>query len=344
MSTTVAHEYIDRASGAVRAEALYRDRLVQFLYGPVREHAPAMFRLLLSGWNTRVLGYLNYDVPWSAAAWRRFAREHGVALSECLDDPATFRTGRDFFERRIRFHECRPMPSEPDAVVVPSDARAIVGGARDTAMLRIKDKFFSVPELLGGRSPWTRRFEDGDFAVFRLTPDKYHYNHAPVSGTVLDHYVVAGLFHSCNPSVSLVEATPYAKNARHVTIIDTDVPGGTGAGVVAMIEIVALMIGEIVQCASPCGYGPSRKLLPGQPLHRGEPKSLFRPGSSTTVLLFEPCRIAFAPDLLVNRFRRDASSRYTFGLDRMVVETDVRVRSFLGRALAARPSFVTETP
>ncbi len=344
MSATAVHEYIDRASGAVRAEALYRDRLVQFLYGPIREHAPAMYRLLLSAWNTRVLGYLNYDVPWSAAAWRRYAREQGIALSECLDDPATFRTGRDFFERRIRFHECRPMPAAADAVVVPSDSRAIVGGARDTGMLRIKDKFFSVPELLGGRAPWTARFSDGEFAVFRLTPDKYHYNHAPVSGIVAEHFVVDGLFHSCNPAVSLVEATPYAKNARHVTIIDTDVPGGTGVGTVAMIEIVALMIGEIVQCASPCGYGPVRPLTPGQRLQRGEPKSLFRPGSSTTVLLFEPGRIAFAPDLLANRFRRDATSRYSFGLDRPVVETDVRVRSFLGRALAARPSFVTETP
>jgi phosphatidylserine decarboxylase len=41
---------------------------------------------------------------------------------------------------------------------------------------------------------------------------------------------------------------PYSKNKRVVTIIDTDVEGGTGIGLVAMIEVVALMIGDIVQC------------------------------------------------------------------------------------------------
>jgi len=35
-----------------------------------------------------------------------------------------------------------------------------------------------------------------------------------------------------------------------VTIIDTDVEGGSYVGIVAMIEVVALMIGDIVQCYS----------------------------------------------------------------------------------------------
>jgi hypothetical protein len=33
-------------------------------------------------------------------------------------------------------------------------------------------------------SPWLPAFDRGDFAIFRLTPDKYHYNHVPVSGEV----------------------------------------------------------------------------------------------------------------------------------------------------------------
>ena len=44
--------------------------------------------------------------------------------------------------------------------------------------------------------------------------------------------------------------TPYSKNRRHVTLIDTDVPGGSQVGMVAMVEVTALMIGDIVQCYS----------------------------------------------------------------------------------------------
>ena len=52
------------------------------------------------------------------------------------------------------------------------------------------------------------------------------------------------------PGAVVALVTPYSKNSRVVTIIDTEVPGGTGVGLVAMIEVVALMIGEVVQCYS----------------------------------------------------------------------------------------------
>jgi phosphatidylserine decarboxylase len=130
----------------------------------------------------------------------------------------------------------------------------------------------------------------------------------------------------------LAVATPYAKNDRVVSIIDTDVSGGSRVGTVAMIEIVALMIGDIVQCFSSERYDDPRQVVPGLFLKRGAPKSLFRPGSSTTVLLFDPRRVTFAADLLANQKRSDASSRYSLGIGRPVVETDIRVRSLLATA------------
>jgi phosphatidylserine decarboxylase len=64
-------------------------------------------------------------------------------------------------------------------------------------------------------------------------------------------------------------------------------------------------------------------------LERGQPKSLFRPGSSTVVLLFQKDRIEFAQDLISNRFRHDVTSRFSIGFNQAIVETDVRVRSLL---------------
>jgi phosphatidylserine decarboxylase len=98
-----------------------------------------------------------------------------------------------------------------------------------------------------------------------------------------------------------------------------------------MVEIVALMIGDIVQCASRINYDAPTTPKPGEFWGYGLPKSLFRPGSSTVVLLFQPDRIDFSEDLLENSRRVDVSSRFSHNFDRPAVETDVLVRSEIAR-------------
>jgi phosphatidylserine decarboxylase len=331
-----AHQYIERSSGRLETERLYQDRLVLFFYGRVRESMPAVFRMLTSRHSTRLLGYLNYDTGWGSGACRRFLRENQVWLGECLDNPAGLTTARQVFERKIRYWEYRPMPEDMRAVASPCDARVLVGSFREQASLFVKDKFFNYEELLGGRRQnWLAVFENGDYAILRLTPEKYHYNHTPVAGRVLDHYIVEGDYHSCNPGAAVLVATPYSKNRRVVTVIDTDVEGGTQVGKVAMTEVVALMIGDIVQCYSELQYDDPQPVVPGMFLKRGQPKSLFRPGSSTTVLLFEKKRVRFAPDLLINQATPLAHSRYSLAFGRPLIETDVRLRSPIAHAVAA---------
>ncbi len=212
-------------------------------------------------------------------------------------------------------------------VLAPADSRILIGSLTATSALFIKNKVFDAEELLGKTCPWREKFIDGDFAVFRLTPDKYHYNHLPVSGQVLDIYGVDGQYHSCNPSALIAMASLYAKNRRIVTIIDTDVEGGSQVGLVAMVEIVALMIGDIAEAYSEEYYHNPSPLRPGMFVARGCPKSLFRPGSSTDVLFFEAGRITFAEDLVGNSRRHDVLSRYSNGFGKPLVETDVLVRS-----------------
>jgi len=48
--------------------------------------------------------------------------------------------------------------------------------------------------------------------------------------------------------------TIFKEQERVVTVINTDTDGGTGIGLVAMIEVVALMIGDIVQRYSETQY------------------------------------------------------------------------------------------
>jgi phosphatidylserine decarboxylase len=326
------HQFIERHTGRVCDEPLYADRWIRCLYSPAMERSGALFRGLTSRRWSRLVATWNYDsfLGQCIAGGGAFLTRMGVDLSECLDDPDAFETLRQVFERKIRYWERRPLPEETDAVVAPSDARVLLGSLRESSYLYLKEKFFDLGELLGNVERWAERFRGGDAAIFRLTPEKYHYNHSPVSGTVADIYRVDGGFHSCNPSAIVSIITPYSKNARVVTVIDSDVPGGTGLGLVGMIEVAAMMIGDIAQCYSANLYDDPRDVAPGQWLERGQPKSLFRPGASTVVLLFEPGRVAFASDLTKNQ-QRPVRSRFSAGFGRSLTETDIAVRSLLAR-------------
>jgi phosphatidylserine decarboxylase len=303
--------------------------MVRFLYHGVRENSAALFRMLTSSRSSEILSMVKFDRP--VLSESAFLAGSGIDLSECIETSDQLDTPRKIFERKICYWKCRPMPIDQDAVVSPADARVLVGSFHETSLVFLKEKFFSFEELLGsGNTVWHRAFTGGDFAVFRLTPDKYHYNHTPVAGQVVDSYAIDGDYHSCNPSAIVAIATPYSKNKRVVTIIDTDVPGGTGVGLVAMIEVVALMIGDIIQAYSSEAYNAPRSVEKGMFLLKGQPKSLYRPGSSTDILIFQEGRIDFARDILENMNHLGASSRFSHGFEKPLVETDIRVRSLLG--------------
>ena len=113
--------------------------------------------------------------------------------------------------------------------------------------------------------------------------------------------------------------------------IVTDLPGGTQIGLVAMVEVVALMIGEIVQCYSARRYDDTRPIRPGMFVLKGQVKSLYRPGSSVDLLLFQPGRMGFDADLLANSRRKEIQSRFTRAFQYPLVETEVQARSSIGR-------------
>ncbi len=326
------HQYVERLSGTVITEELFGDRIVRFLYSRAREQAPFLFRLATSARMSSLLGLYHFDLALGPRLRgnSRFLARCGVDLDECVAPREHFITPRKIFERQIRYWQCRPMPQGEDAVVSPADARVALGSLASDSPLFLKDKFFNYEELLGAdHRLWLEVFSHGDYAVFRLTPDKYHYNHTPVSGRVVDHYSLGGVYHSCNPGAVVEMITPYSKNKRVVTIIDTDVPGGTGVGYVAMVEVVAMMIGDIVQCYSDTGYDHPLRIRPGMFLSKGQPKSLYRPGSSTDILFFEKDRIRFAEDLLEKGSQTNVHSRFSLGFGRPLVEVEVQARSLI---------------
>lgn len=331
----MTHQYIDRRSGKVLTERLISDRIVNFLYKEVRESAPGIFKTLTSARGSHLLAYLNFDAFLAARlrSSRELLRSWGVDVSECLEDPEHLDTPARLFTRKIRYWDCRPMTNDRKSVVSPSDSRVLIGSLEETSRLFIKGKFFEYRELLGDdKEAWLSVFDQGDYAIFRLTPDKYHYNHTPVAGRIEDIYELTGGYHSCNPGAVMKLVSPYSKNKRVVTIFNTDVVGGAGVGLVAMIEVVALMIGKIKQCYSWNKYDYPVPVRQGMFLEKGRPKSLFKPGSSTVILLFQPDRIAWDGDLLANQSLTGVLSRFSHHFGRPMVETDLQVRTQIARA------------
>ena len=335
------HQYIERNTRQVSTEKLYGNSAVQFLYSDIREHSPWLFRRLTSARVSDFLSYINY---YGILANRM--KDHlnlqsalNINSEEFVDPPEKLDSLKKIFERKIRYWQCRPMPNDPLAIVSPADSRMLCGSFAETSSLFIKGKFFDYEEMLGqNKKTWLKTFQNGDFAIFRLTPEKYHYNHTPVAGKVIDCYSISGSYHSCNPNAVVSVVTPYSKNKRIVTIIDTDVEGGTQAGIVAMIEVVALMIGDIVQCYSENEYDKPMSVGTGLFIMKGMPKSLFRPGSSTVVLIFQKDRVRFADDITANMFYPQTESIFSQGFGKSLVETDVRVRSYVGSAHAHKGS------
>lgn len=327
------HQYIERKGCQVITEKLFGDHIVNFLYSRTREKAPYLFHLATSARISSLLSYWNFDLPLSRKILgnRRFLNRNGVNLDECLESREHFTSARKIFERKIRYWQCRPMPESTEAIVSPADSRMLCGSLSDNSSFFLKGKFFLFEELLGiHKKTWLETFSTGDYAIFRLTPDKYHYNHVPVSGRVVEIYEVTGAYHSCNPRAVVEMVTPYSKNKRVVTIIQTDVPGGSQIGLVAFIEVVAMMIGEVVQCYSDKGYSDHPvDIAPGMFLKKGQPKSLFRPGSSTDIILFQKGKIKFAEDIVVQMRRPDVISRFTQGFGNPLAEIDVPVRSLI---------------
>ncbi|MBF0240988.1 MAG: phosphatidylserine decarboxylase [Desulfamplus sp.] len=342
MQNAINHQYIERKTGYVRTERLFKDSLINFFYSTVRENANFCFNLIISGRSSELLSYLNFDFAFSQnrEKAKRFISELGINIKESVLPYESFMTARQVFERQIQYWRFRPMPADENLpydngiVVSPSDSKVIVGSIKENQPLFIKEKFFQFHELIQ-KDEFIKVFQNGDFAIFRLTPDEYHYNHAPVSGKVVDFYEISGQHHSCNPSAVVREVTPYSKNQRVITIINTDLDGGSNVGLVAMVEVTAMMIGVVNQCYSDSYYELPLPMIKGMYIRKGQPKSCFRPGSSTVVLLFEEGRVKFSEDIVNNMFRSDARSRFSIGFGLPLVETLVRVREEIGRSISS---------
>ncbi len=338
----VTHQYIERYRNTAANEQLLADQAIRFLYSRRREEPGFLLNALGSGLVTDALAHWQFDRRLRDAkrVIENTAHRLMIRESETVDGFAHMTTLRDLFERQIRYWDLRPLPEASDAIVSPADGKLLPFAAFDRDALPIKSKFVRVDELLGGVNPWRhcissegrgQPFSDTTLAplcgvIVRLTPDVYHYTHAPVAGRVLRQQTIEGRFHSCNPTALTRFPGSYAFNRRVVTVYDSDVHGGSGVGFVVQVDVAAMMIGVIESRFSTHRYDHARQIAVGDFVPRGAPVSLFRPGSSTSIVLWDGHRAQLSRELVANAKRRDLRSRFSDWLSQPWVETQVAVR------------------
>lgn len=230
--------------------------------------------------------------PKCFAAWLVcwFIQRYRVDISEIARDVSDYRSLSEFFVRDLK-PNARPIGP---GVVSPVDGTITqYGQLQEDRLLQVKDKAYSVYSLLRDND-LAKRYVNGFFITFYLSPPDYHHIHSPVEGGIVQMVHVPGNLWPVNQSMVLSIEGLFTVNERMVTVIQSK------AGLVSVIKVGATNVGSIalsydslVSNREPRLFVKprltERKFHPEIPIEKGARVGTFQMGSSV-VLLFEPQR------------------------------------------------------
>ena len=291
---------IDRRTGREIPESGFGGGALDFLYGNV------FGRILLkyvaaAPWFSRWQGRRR-DRPESKDDIPPFLEETRVDLADGgfgpgwhLDEFATFNA---FFARQRDYDAyfaalrenglLADVSSEPAELPAVADARLSVWPVGPDLAVPVKQSVYTLKELVGPRAHDIdlAPFEGGHCLVFRLGVDDYHRYVFPDSGRLVRRYCIPGELHTVRPVSERYRV--YARNARSVSVLDTD-----HFGPLLTVEVGAMLVGHIVEHP-----------LPTITFDALQEKGYFEFGGSTVLLVTGP-DIAVDPDLLAASGRGD---------------------------------------
>ena len=291
---------IDRRTGLEIPESGFGGGALDFLYGNV------FGRILLkyvaaAPWFSRWRGGRR-DRPESKDDILPFLEENRIDLSDGGFGPGWqadgFATFNEFFTRQrdygayyaaLREHGLLADPaSERAELPAVADARLSVWPVGPDLAVPVKQSVYTLKELVGQRAHDIdlTPFEGGHCLVFRLGVDDYHRYVFPDSGRLIRRYFIPGELHTVRPVSERYRV--YARNARSVSILDTD-----HFGPLLTVEVGAMLVGHIVEHP-----------LPNISFDALQEKGYFEFGGSTVLLVTGP-NVTIDTDLLEASARGD---------------------------------------
>ncbi len=273
--------YIDRRDGEVKAEAIYGERPLRWVYGnPFGRLALWLFirRWIVSAWYGRRMNAVK-----SVLRIRPFIEQYGLdegGFAEPVDEYNSF---NEFFYRKLK-PGTRPVDPATDSVVFPADGRHLAfGDITGESNFFIKGQSFDLVQFLGDVD-LAKRYAGGSMLLSRLCPVDYHRFHFPCAGEAGIPRFINGWLYSVNPIALITRPSIFWENKRVVTPIESP-----ALGQVQFVEIGATMVGSIKQT-----------YMPGETVTKGDEKGYFAFGGSSVAVLFEKGRVEFDADLLEN--------------------------------------------
>ncbi|MCE5196567.1 MAG: phosphatidylserine decarboxylase, partial [Negativicutes bacterium] len=119
-----------------------------------------------------------YSLPVSRHFIPLFCLAFQVNQQETEQPPGSYGSIRAFFLRRLR-KGAREICLNQTAVVSPADGSVIaMGKIRQSSLLQVKGKRYSLQRLLVSRRH-SQRFLNGQYLTIYMSPGKYHHVHAP---------------------------------------------------------------------------------------------------------------------------------------------------------------------
>ena len=202
-----------------------------------------------------------------------------------LDRPlGEYRSLNDLFTRGIR-PELRPIGGAATDWLCPCDSTIQdVGELQEKTLLTVKGIEYSLPSLLPGID--TARFENGQFAIFFLSPADCHRVFAPADGVVREVRHVPGRRLLVHPPFQRAEFPVFTLNERVIMHLSTSfgdcllvMVAGWGVGNITYPFPVPLRLSR--RRVTDCQISPPRLV------NRGDWLATFELGS-TVILIVEP--------------------------------------------------------
>jgi len=271
--------YYDRYLQRECVEKVYGDKFLRWTYGTLGGRI-ALTTMVKRAWFSHWYGW-RMDQAKSAEKIPSFVDEYELDPAEFRLSVGEFNNFNEFFYRQLN-PEARPIDSGSNSVVFPADGRHLcIPDISQADGLFVKGEMFGLADLLGDPQ-LADRYASGSLVLSRLCPVDYHRFHFPVAGVAGAAHLLNGPLFSVNPIALVQNIQILAKNKRCLTRLQTE-----QFGEVLLLEIGATCVGGICQT-----YAPDTDVL------KGSEKGYFKFGGSSTMTIFEPGRVQFAPDLL----------------------------------------------
>lgn len=264
----------DRARKRCIEEPVYGSAFLRALYPSSRLSQllawPFLQLICRLPWISALYGWLQRS-PVSKKKITPFIQNYGVCEEEFQE--TNFTSFDAFFTRHLK-KEARPIG---EGIIAPADGRyRFISDIGKEDFFYAKGQRLNLNELLGPYE--VERFEGGSLVIARLAPPDYHRFHYPASGKAKTPQLIEGPLFSVNPRSLQQKISHLISNKRFITELE-------GAfGTMLFIEIGATFVGSIHHTKS--GW-----------VEKGEEKGFFSFGASAVLLLFEPGKIVFEPDL-----------------------------------------------